>query len=191
MMIIRATVAFLSLFVCAKFAFCAITISSSGGYRNVQIAISQNVNEDLRIVDSLKQLLMRSSQFLFEATKGRAHLQHVKILVPPHWSANKYEPEPGKCFSHSDIRIDVPNPSYGNAPYTLQTGPCGERGRYIHLTPTFLTELDNTTTLLYGRPEKQFVHEWAHLRYGVFDEYGVIGDERYPPLYLEKGEVSN
>lgn len=29
-----------------------------------------------------------------------------------------------------------------------------------------------------------FVHEWAHLRYGVFDEYGTAGDPNYPLFYL-------
>ncbi len=28
--------------------------------------------------------------------------------------------------------------------------------------------------------ENIFVHEWAHLRYGVFDEHGYPGDENYP-----------
>ncbi|CAN7976458.1 unnamed protein product, partial [Ixodes persulcatus] len=35
----------------------------------------------------------------------------------------------------------------------------------------------------------QLVHEWAHYRYGVFDEYGTPGDNRYPSLYCEFGMV--
>ena len=33
--------------------------------------------------------------------------------------------------------------------------------------------------------EKVFVHEWSHLRYGVFDEYGYQGDKKYPMFYKE------
>lgn len=28
-----------------------------------------------------------------------------------------------------------------------------------------------------------FVHEWSHLRYGVFDEYGEPGDAEFPLFY--------
>lgn len=38
--------------------------------------------------------------------------------------------------------------------------------------------------------ERQLVHEWAHLQYGVFDEYGIPGSKRYPMFYHENGRVS-
>ncbi len=31
-----------------------------------------------------------------------------------------------------------------------------------------------------SKTEKVFVHEWAQLRYGVFDEHGYTGNENYP-----------
>ena len=30
---------------------------------------------------------------------------------------------------------------------------------------------------------KVLTHEWAHLRYGVFEEYGYPGDSAYPLFY--------
>ena len=33
---------------------------------------------------------------------------------------------------------------------------------------------------------KVFVHEWAKYRYGVFEEYGYPGDDRYPMFYYDK-----
>lgn len=36
--------------------------------------------------------------------------------------------------------------------------------------------------------EKVFVHEWSHLRYGVFDEYGYQGDKKYPLFYKEPND---
>lgn len=34
---------------------------------------------------------------------------------------------------------------------------------------------------------KVLVHEWAHLRYGVFDEYGSAGDPDFPLFYRPPG----
>ncbi|KAK8782515.1 hypothetical protein V5799_016143 [Amblyomma americanum] len=34
-----------------------------------------------------------------------------------------------------------------------------------------------------------FVHEWAHYRYGVFDEYGSQDDDKYPLTYCHDGKV--
>ncbi|KAH8031909.1 hypothetical protein HPB51_022107 [Rhipicephalus microplus] len=34
-----------------------------------------------------------------------------------------------------------------------------------------------------------FVHEWAHFRYGVFDEYGRRDDDKYPLTYCDGKEV--
>ena len=70
-------------------------------------------------------------------------------------------------------------------PYTLQPGGCGERSRFIHLTPEFITNLDNISTVQFGPLEKVFVHEWSKLRYGVFEEFGYPGDEQYPLFYYE------
>ncbi|ELV10231.1 Calcium-activated chloride channel regulator 1 [Tupaia chinensis] len=58
---------------------------------------------------------------------------------------------------------------HGDDPYTLQYRGCGEEGKYIHFTPNFL--LNDNLTAGYGSRGRVFVHEWAHLRWGVFDEY--------------------
>ena len=31
---------------------------------------------------------------------------------------------------------------------------------------------------------KVFLHEWAHYRYGVFEEYGYSGDSQVPYSYI-------
>ena len=33
------------------------------------------------------------------------------------------------------------NPLYGERPYTVQTGGCGELGEYIHVTPDYLLKV--------------------------------------------------
>ena len=37
--------------------------------------------------------------------------------------------------------------------------------------------------------EKLFVHEFAKLRYGVFEEHGYPGDSQFPMFYYENSYV--
>ena len=57
-------------------------------------------------------------------------------------------------------------------------GGCGSTGEFIHLTPDYLMHINGTSETQFGPHENVFVHEWAKLRYGVFDEYGYPGDEQ-------------
>lgn len=109
--------------------------------------------------------------------------------------------------------MDTPNPLHEDTPYTKHDGKCGERGERIHLTPHYLaTLLEEQNQVQYGKPGfnnklnqslalftlfefllsnkgKVFVHEWAHYRYGVFDEYGTAGG-KYPLFYRKSGSSS-
>ncbi|GIY50789.1 calcium-activated chloride channel regulator 1 [Caerostris extrusa] len=135
-------------------------------------------------------LFSKASTFLHNSTQNTLYFKEVKIVVPPTWSTHPdYEILPGTFFSNAHVRVDHANPEYKDTPYTLQPGGCGEHGQYIHLTPWFLKELNGKTIEMYGAPERQLVHEWAHLRYGVFDEYGIPGDKRYPMFYNENGRI--
>uniref|UniRef100_A0A8P0NX40 Calcium-activated chloride channel regulator 2 n=1 Tax=Canis lupus familiaris TaxID=9615 RepID=A0A8P0NX40_CANLF len=67
--------------------------------------------------------------------------------------------------------------AHGDDPYTLQYRGCGKEGKYIHFTSNFL--LNDDLTAGYGPRGRVFVHEWAHLRWGLFDEYN---DEK--PFYI-------
>ena len=82
----------------------------------------------------------------------------------------------------SEVQIDLPRARYGNRPYTSQPGGCGQPGEYIHLTPDYLLNINGSVNT-FGRPEKLFVTQWAHLRYGVFEEFGTAGDPIYPLFY--------
>ena len=91
-------------------------------------------------------------------------------------------------YEDGHIRINNFNPLYMDTPYTLQPGGCGERGEYTHLTPKFLQNLQDSSAT-FGPLAKIFVHEWAKLRYGVFEEYGYPGDKQYPLFYYEQVPV--
>ncbi|GFO43573.1 calcium-activated chloride channel regulator 4, 30 kda form [Plakobranchus ocellatus] len=85
----------------------------------------------------------------------------------------------------AQLTIDRSNPAYGDAPYVKQYAECGSPGLYIHLTPGYL--LDDAVVRKWGKPEKTLVHEWAHLRWGLFDEYPIDAQDdafyRYAGLW--------
>ncbi|XP_071985305.1 calcium-activated chloride channel regulator 1-like [Engystomops pustulosus] len=142
---------------------------NNGGYEDIVIAINPNVKEDLRIIENIKDMVREATRFLFEATGKRIYIKSVKILVPTSWSANNYIRPKAETYDKADIIITNPTLPHANDPYTQQYGRCGEPGQYIHLTPDFMT--DDGLISVYGPRGKVFVHEWAHLRWGVFDEY--------------------
>ncbi|XP_049513074.1 calcium-activated chloride channel regulator 2-like [Dermacentor silvarum] len=55
----------------------------------------------------------------------------------------------------------------------------------MHLPAEYLLNLSPLTAEKKESSAYTFVHEWAHLRYGVFDEYGRRGDPEYPETYCE------
>ncbi|XP_077495036.1 calcium-activated chloride channel regulator 1-like [Amblyomma americanum] len=164
--------------------------TATGAYEDIVVAIHPSVEYDERIIENIKALFSSASTFLHRATRGLVHFGSVTIAVPDTWP-----PRPGattttaSLFPTADVRVAAENPQYGDTPYTLQPRGCGERGEYIHLTPRFLSHMNGSIAEIYGSPEYQLVHEWAHFRYGVFDEYGDPESFRYPSLYCEFGMV--
>lgn len=154
------------------------------------MAIHNSVPENDELIENLKILFRNASRFLFDSTNHGVYFKEITIAIPSNWTNKpEYELLPGNFFSSAHVRVDHPNPEYGDTPYTLQPGGCGEPGQYIHLTPRFVRELKGETMEKFGTPDRQLIHEWAHLRYGVFDEYGIPGDRRFPMFYFENGKI--
>ncbi|XP_069593612.1 calcium-activated chloride channel regulator 1-like [Ranitomeya imitator] len=143
---------------------------NDGGYEDIVFAINPEVKEDIRIIEEIQEMVKEATSYLFQATRKRLYIRSVKILIPSTWTPSNNYTKPGtETYNTADIIITNPYLKYGYDPYTLQYGQCGEPGRYIHLTPDFL--LDDSLLSVYGPRERVFVHEWAHLRWGVYDEY--------------------
>ncbi|XP_069958008.1 calcium-activated chloride channel regulator 4 isoform X1 [Cherax quadricarinatus] len=176
------------------------TVSSSNiklvdnGYENVVVAISPSLDESLAhdIVSSIKETLTEASEVLFRATRNRTYFRDIKILLPKSWTETEYdELATNENFEDSDIRVDERNMVYGDQPYTVQPGGCGEPGQYIHLTPQYLT--DETQVTNWGPRGRMLIHEWAKLRWGVFDEFGYPNDPKFPLFYVTSvigGDIS-
>ncbi|XP_028919307.1 calcium-activated chloride channel regulator 1-like [Ornithorhynchus anatinus] len=144
---------------------------NSNRYENLVIAINPDVPEDEKIIDKIKEMVSEASMYLFQATEKRFYFGNVSILIPTTWQSEaSYLIPKLESYDKADVIVADPFVKYGDDPYTLQFGDCGTMGRYIHFTPNFFSDksLDQ-----YGPRGRVFVHEWAHFRWGVFDEYDM------------------
>ncbi|XP_070397547.1 calcium-activated chloride channel regulator family member 3-like [Dermacentor albipictus] len=164
--------------------------TSDGGYTNLLVSISKAVPYDESIVEDVKALFRSSSEFLHRATNGRVYFKQVTIEIPKEWPTRENARNVSwSSFEQSDIRIDLPSEPYGDRPFTQQLKPCGQPGDFVQLTPRFLAQLRNSTVNHSLNMAYMFVHQWAHFRYGVFDEYGCHHDNQYPLTYCHSGKV--
>ncbi|XP_072920018.1 calcium-activated chloride channel regulator 1-like [Hemitrygon akajei] len=155
----------------------------NNGYDDIVIAINPGIPEDPKLIPKIQEMITSASSFLYAATKQRAYFRDVKILLPITWTPQPHYQRPTtQSYEKAEVIIADSHAKFGDDPYTLQYGRCGERGRYIHLTPSFM--LDDSVISIYGSRDKVFVHEWAHLQWGVFDEYNDM-----VPFYFSGNKI--
>ncbi|XP_048016193.1 calcium-activated chloride channel regulator 1-like [Megalobrama amblycephala] len=152
------------------------------GYVDVTIAISSRVQQDNTLIDKIKDMVTKGSIHLHQALDKKVYFKEATILVPPNWNSKEFTKARAESYEKANIRIDNANPAYGDEPYTLQYGECGAEAQFIHFTPNFLR--DDTLIKTYGSRGKVLVHEWAHLRWGVYDEYSET-----KPFYYSNGRI--
>ncbi|KAM5149073.1 calcium-activated chloride channel regulator 1-like isoform 1-T1 [Mantella aurantiaca] len=155
----------------------------NNGYEDVIFAINPKIPESAKLIENIKKMMTEASTYLLKTTGNRVYFKSVKILIPNTWKTNSTYSRP-KTESYDKADIIIADPFIqDDFPYTLQYGGCGEPGKYIHLTPNFI--VNDRVLELYGPRGRVLVHEWAHLRWGVFDEYN-----NNVPWYLsKKGKV--
>ncbi|XP_006813357.1 calcium-activated chloride channel regulator 1-like [Saccoglossus kowalevskii] len=150
-------------------------------YHDIVIAIEDNVPEDKALLDKIQEVFTDASAFLCEITRYRAYFKSITILVPKSWTDDpQYETHNYETYETSDIRIDDTD---HDGPYVMKPTPCGEVGDYMHLTADYL--MDSTIADSYGIYSHVIVHEWGHLRYGVYDEYP--GGNTGAPYFYSSG----
>ncbi|XP_038526152.1 calcium-activated chloride channel regulator 1 [Canis lupus familiaris] len=154
---------------------------NNNGYEGIVIAIDPNVPEDETIIQQIKDMVTQASPYLFEATEKRFYFKNVAILIPEKWKTKPEYVRPKlETYKNADVLVAEQNPLGNDEPYTEQMGRCGEKGERIHFTLDFLAGKKFSQ---YGPQERVFVHEWAHLRWGVYDEYN--NDQKF---YLSNGK---
>ncbi|XP_028643986.1 calcium-activated chloride channel regulator 4A [Grammomys surdaster] len=142
---------------------------NENGYEDIIIAIDPAVPEDVTIIEHIKEMVTKASTYLFEATEKRFFFKNVSILIPESWSNKpEYRRPKQESYKHADVKIAPPTLKGRDEPYTRQFTECEKKAEYIHFTPDFVLGRKQNE---YGDSGKLLVHEWAHLRWGVFDEY--------------------
>lgn len=168
--------------------YCCVVLGSKirledQGYVDIVVVVDRRVPEDPTLITNLQALLLDASTLLHRATREMVYLKRVTIVLPHTWKG-AYPTVPGA--SEADINVVQ---SEHDQPSTVQPGGCGEPGLSIELPASFVLNLNGTTRENYKRPEYVMVHEWAHFRYGVFDEYGSPKDSDYPAVYQRNGKL--
>ncbi|KAH9513117.1 Calcium-activated chloride channel regulator 1 [Bulinus truncatus] len=147
----------------------AVTITNNG-YKNILIAIHPKVKEDSSLLNSIKEMMVESSKYLYAATEKRAYLSDVTILIPNSWTNNfSWIPAKSELYSNADIVVESANKSSTvsqSGSYTQTYGGCGIPGVRIHLF-TDIFDVHNGDT--YGPAS----------RWGVFDESAVEGEQMF------------
>ena len=114
------------------------------GYRDLVVTISPDIedSEGQSVVDGIKEWISSGSEQLWKATKHLGYIEHVRILIPDHWTSVEAT-ETGDVFMEDgNIVVGQENPIYMGLPNAVQTGGCRERGERIDVSPQFLTRLD-------------------------------------------------
>uniref|UniRef100_A0A0N8E3Y3 Calcium-activated chloride channel regulator 4, 30 kDa form n=1 Tax=Daphnia magna TaxID=35525 RepID=A0A0N8E3Y3_9CRUS len=169
------------------FTFSSRVSITHNGYSDLVVAISPDVHPDQAadLLYNIQRIITEASADLYAATRQRSYIQSVQILIPQTWVNITANASTWETFQDAEIQIDHPNWKYGDMPYTVQLGGCGDPGQYIHWTPNYVNTFDyDTTKSQFGPAGKLFVREWARLRYGVFEEHGYTGaDSAFPTFY--------
>uniref|UniRef100_A0A8D2ARN0 VWFA domain-containing protein n=1 Tax=Sciurus vulgaris TaxID=55149 RepID=A0A8D2ARN0_SCIVU len=164
----RGFVSLLVLFLIERSNMSLVRLNDNG-YEDLVIAIDPGVPEDGQLIEQIKDMVTTASTYLFEATEKRFFFKNVSILIPKNWKENlNYKRPKHESYEYADVRIAAPALPGRDEPYTRQFTDCGEKAEYIHFTPDYVRGKKQNE---YGPSGRLFVHEWAHLRWGVFDEY--------------------
>ena len=111
-------------------------VLEDNGYRELVVAISPDVPESQDTLNQIKGLMTEASRELFIASRKRAYYKRIKILLPQTWTNTPTDQDlQGEFFEAAEVRVDLKNPVYDTAPYTVRGSGCGEPGSYIHITP--------------------------------------------------------
>ncbi|XP_021963561.1 calcium-activated chloride channel regulator 1 [Folsomia candida] len=139
------------------------------------------------VLEQIKDLISRTSDHLYKATKGQTYFRQVSLLLPSNWANTNCTGQDQEVSTatyqssnSADISFTGDHPVYIDKPWTLQYGPCGVPGKKISVPVSFLSSSITDMEL----KARLMVRDWVKLRYGVFDENGFAHDEKYPAEFV-------
>ncbi|XP_030839840.1 calcium-activated chloride channel regulator 1 isoform X2 [Strongylocentrotus purpuratus] len=163
-------------------------VLENGGYTDIVVAIDESLKENDALVQAIQRMFIDGSGYLYQATRKRVYFKSITIIIPSTWSTKAEYRSPGRLtFDDADVRIAPPNSLWAPNPYTHQVQGCGKPGSYIHFIEEFLTSSETKDT--FGPLGRVLIHEWGHLRWGLFNEYpDPVGDQKDIVHYYQSME---
>jgi len=156
-------------------------------YDGLLISISPDVPDPgdgiNQMVENIEKWVTEGSKNLFSASQGWAYFNNVYILLPTSWASYPNATAATDVHEDAQIRVEPTHAIYGDSPFTLQTGECGDQGDYIQVSTNFITQQIPDDNSVFGPPGQSFLYEWSKFRYGVFEEHGYPGDPLFPMFY--------
>merc|ERR1719209_2798092 len=157
-------------------------------YQDLLVGVSPDLQEDSwpQVKGGLEAWVTAGSSALYTATEGWTYICSVKVLLPAAWTVTYDSEAINEVFTDAQVRVWQTDSLHGDSPFTEQPGQCGEEGDYIQVSENFLAN-ENSSEL----PGFSFLQQWDRLRYGVFEEHGYPGDQRYPTFYTQQIWTAN
>ena len=87
-------------------------------------------------INGIKQWITEGSASLHSASQGWAQFNKVSILIPSTCDPVPEAVDANNVHEDAEIRVEPLTVMFGDSPYTLQTGECGEEGEYIQVNMT-------------------------------------------------------
>ncbi|XP_065185144.1 calcium-activated chloride channel regulator 1-like [Sycon ciliatum] len=179
---IAAVVVLLSVALCSHsgvHASCSIQLNN--GRFSWMVGINDDVlrtrsrgdRHDYRdLKEAIVEKFTLASQWLYRATKQRAYVGDITVVVPDTWRGDPSFECAKQCETYERAKIKIRQPRVDSRGRELHgayvvPGRCGEEGMLMHLTASRIAAASHQAS----PAEKMIVHEFAHLRYGVGDEY--------------------
>uniref|UniRef100_M3Y174 Chloride channel accessory 4 n=1 Tax=Mustela putorius furo TaxID=9669 RepID=M3Y174_MUSPF len=142
---------------------------SNNGYEGIIFATDPRVLEDGKIIEQIKFSKTTPKNLISKVSSNYSISRNKEIGVPVTYKdTEQYKRPKHESYKHADVLVAPPTFPGRDEPYTYFTA-CEEKGEYIHFTPDFILGKKQDE---YGPSGRNLtVHEWAHLHWGLFDEY--------------------
>lgn len=156
-------------------------VVNNGGYEDLYIYVQDTNDESEFLLKRIQEVFTEASELMFTATRQKLYFKKIKIAIPKSWSLRKgYKRTAVPAAEKQYITVDKGNVKI---PHVNGLSKCGKEANYMYLNADdFLMKLDTSNPGWHGRV---ILHEWGHLRWGIFDEYPV---GKKPNFYAEDGK---
>ncbi|XP_062621958.1 calcium-activated chloride channel regulator 3A-1-like isoform X1 [Saccostrea cucullata] len=151
---------------------------SNNGYELLVVGVHDSVPDNPATLQKLKTIFTKASKVLYTATRKRAYFKKVFFLLPSTWASRpEYKPSTSVKLTGADIIFSAPKGATRRSfSHTRSYAGCGHQAFHTQLTTDVL---NSNHPLAQSSPEKYIVHEFATLRYGVFEEYPNPGENEF------------